>query len=172
MARKASTSNQPDASGLVASTRSATPRPSAAAIATGTLLNRAMAAAASPRNRRSGPNVSGTMAPRVGMNIIVANAATAPASDQLNIDIPAGSTPEVAAASGFDAAPRMAIPNRDRWRNSTSPTRRMGLRIAVAVYAWFTNSAPTSPSGKPGGCGKVSPWRLSPLMLRAKKMSA
>ncbi len=41
---------------------------------------------------------------------MVANAATAPASDQLSIDIPAGSTPDVAAASGLDAAPRMATP--------------------------------------------------------------
>ncbi len=49
---------------------------------------------------------------------------------------------------------------------------RSGLRMAVAVYAWFTNKAPTSPSGNPGGLGKVVPWRLSPLMLRAKKINA
>ena len=96
--------------GLVLMYCSRTPRPTPAAKATGRLLNRASAATANPRMMKSGPKVSGVTVLWLGMISIAANAEIAPASAHDNIDICRGSTPSNVAASGFDAAPRIARP--------------------------------------------------------------
>ena len=120
------TSISPFVSGFVARTCSITPSAVATPIAMGKLVNRAIAAAASPRISNSGPSDSGVTTPLVGMIKVTAKAATAPATAQENTDIARVGTPAVSAASALEAAARTARPVRDFSKKNPRATSSSG----------------------------------------------
>ncbi len=95
------------------------------------LRMRPMTAAARPGNSSVGPSANPNDRPVVGMTSVAVSADSAPAIAHDIVAIAVGDMPARAAASGFAAAARIAMPKRDRRKKVTRPISTMGVKITM-----------------------------------------
>ena len=114
---------------LATSSASRIPTPMPPARASGSERSRPTRAAASARTSRPGPSASTGVpvsVPRSGLIRTTVRAARTPASTQTRVEIRRGLIPASAAASGFSADARIAMPQGVRVRNSPRTTTTAG----------------------------------------------